>query len=203
MAAAGNVDASLTLPLKAEEEIRRKAQALIVRELHKKGRADGRVHRWFTDAYTGEGFVSLPDSRRALASRLIALQGICGAENSFLDSAAKTAVSRGWDTVICPDPLRPERISHILFPEQGLGLVTGEGDRTIHLDRIVYSTAGKEEAVRIRETEAMRLALLAKARKELQLAKYHHDRLEEAVNPFVDFSGVYSMAENFACSLLT
>ena len=202
MAAAGSVDSSLTLPAPAVTEIRRKARALMSRELKKKCREPGSVQRIFTDAYTGEGLISLPDSRRALAPRLIALQGICGAAYCFLNAAAEAAASRGWDTVLCPDPLKPERIAHVLIPQQGLGLTTGSGDRTIHLDRLVYSAAGKEEAARIRETDAMRLALLGKARKELQLAKHHHDRLEEAVNPFVDFEGVYDAAESFARNLL-
>ncbi len=203
LAAAGNAVSSLVLPSKAEEDIRKKARSLVARELRKKGREQGGFQRFFTDAFTGDGFISLPDGRRALAPRLIALQGICGAESCFLNEAAEMVKARGWDVVICPDPLSPERIAHLLIPEIGFGITTGDGDRTIHLDRIVYSAVGKEEAARIRDTEAMHLALLTKARKELQLAKYHHDRLEEAVNPYVDFSGVYAAAEQFAQNLLS
>ncbi len=203
LAAAGNADHSLILPLRAEEAIRRKARSLIGRELRKKGREEGSVRRFFTDAFTGDGLLSLPDGRRTLAPRLISLQGICGAENCFLAEAAEAARIRGWDAVICPDPVSPDRIAHLLMPEIGFGLTAGDGDRTIHLDRFIYSAVDKEEAVRIRETEAMRLALLTKARKELQLAKYHHDRLEEAVNPYVDFAGVYAAAERFAQGLLS
>ncbi len=203
LAAAGNAAFSLALPSKVEEDLRRKARSLVIREMRKKGRETGGVQRFFTDAFTGDGLMSLTDGRRALAPRLIALQGICGAESCFLAEAAEAAKTRGWDIVLCLDPLNPERIAHLLIPEIGFGITTGEGDRTIHLERIIYSAIGKEEAARIRETEAMRLALLTKARKELQLAKYHHDRLEETVNPYVNFDGVYTAAERFAKTLLT
>ncbi len=203
LAAAGSLQASLTLSEDIQDTLRRKAVSLISRELRKQSRNGRIIGRYFTDAFTGEGLISLSETRKAMAPRLISLQGICGAENCFLATAANAAAARGWDTVICPDPLQPERIAHLLIPEHGFGLSVGEGERRIHLDRLIYSAVGKEESARIRETEAMRLALLSKARKELQAAKFHHDRLEAAVNPYVDFSGVYTLAEDFAQKLLS
>lgn len=202
LAAAGETEASLQLPEKAEAAIRQKAAALIARETHTKSRKSGKVLRIFTDAFTGEGLLSLQETQINLARHMIGLRGVCGAENAFLSSAAETALARGNDVILSLSPLKPDRIAHLFIPEFELGIGVGKGDRYIHLDKIVYHHAGKEYSALIRETDSLRLALLARARKELALARHHHDRLEEAVNPYVDFSGVYEAAETFGKQLL-
>lgn len=202
LSAAGNVEETLILPAETEAVIRRKAVSLITRELRLKSKTPGRRRRFFADAFTCEGMVALSDTHAALAEQRIGLQGICGCEHAFLSAAAEAALARGWDVVQCPSPLRLDRLSHLFIPECGLGICTGSGDRYIHLDKIVYHSADREESARIREAESMRLALLARARKELALAKLHHDLLEKSVNPYVDFSAVYESAEAFADDLL-
>ena len=202
LGAAGETEAALTLPAKAESIIRRKASALIARELRTKSKKPGRALRIFTDAFTGEGMLSLRETQASLAGYRIGLQGICGGEHAFLSAASEAALVRGWDVIQALSPTQPERIAHLFIPEQGLGIGVGDGDRHIHLDRIVYQQTDREETVRIRETEAMRLALLSRARKELSLARHHHDLLESAVNAYVDFTGVYESASLFADELL-
>ena len=202
LAAAGEADASLTIHPETETYIRKKAVSLITRELHVKSRKAGGSQRIFTDAFTGEGMLSLSARESEPAKRRISLRGICGSEHVFLASAAETAAARGWDIVLALSPLDPRKIAHLYIPENDLILGIGEGNRCIHLDKVIYRQAGREESMRIRETESMRLALLSRARKELELAHHHHDLLEEAVNPYVDFSGVYELAESFAADLL-
>ena len=202
LSAAGDLGAVFVLSSETQERIRRKAVSLITRELRRQNRKAHILYRMFTDAFTCDGVLSLPETRRAIAPRIISVHGICGADACFLNAAAEAALARGWDTILCPDPLNPEHIAHVLIPECGLGLSVGAGDRRIHLERYVYAAEDKEEAKQIRETEAMRTALLTRARSELLLAKQHHDRLEEAVNHSVDFNGVYAMAEDFAQKLL-
>ena len=202
LAAAGEAENSLRLPAETETVIRRRAAALIGRELRTKSRTPGKTRRVFTDAFTGEGMVSLPETKAVLVQRQIGIRGICGAEHVFLAAAADAAVSKGWDAVLAPSPLQPNKLAHLFVPENGLGIGVGEGDRYIHLDNLIYRMAGKEEAARIRDTESMRLALLTKGRKELALARFHHDRLEAAVNPYVDFAGVQEAAKAFAEKML-
>ncbi len=198
LAAAGEAAKTLTLSQEAEAIIRRKASSLIARELRSKSRNPGKVRRVFTNAFTGEGMISLPETQAALAQRRIGLHGICGGEHAYLSAATECAIARGWDVVVSPSPLQPDLIAHLYIPECGLGIGVGEGDRHIHLDTLVYRMADHEETARIRDTESMRLALLTKAMKELAQAKRQHDRLEESVNPYVDFSCVQAAAEAFA-----
>ncbi len=202
LAAAGEVESAVRLPEEAEREILRRAKSLMTRELRRKSRERGRTQRIFTDAFTCQGIVSLGETRTALCPRQICLQGVCGAEGLFLAAAAETALERGWDVILSPDPIRPEKPAHLLIPEQGLCVGCGGGGRRIRLDRAVYAAAGREEAGRMREAEAMRRALLIKAERELGLARSSHDRLEEAVNPFVDFDAVLAEADALAEKLL-
>ena len=202
LAAAGNAEASLALPAEAETIIRHKAAALISRELRTKRRNPGKTLRVFVDAFCCEGMLSLHETQANMAQHQIGLCGICGAEHVFLSSAAEAALARGYDIVISPSPLQPERIAHLFIPECDLGIGIGKGDRYIHLDKIVYHQSDAEYSELIRETDSMRLALLSRGRKELALARHDHDNLEEAVNPYVDFPGVYEDAEAFAENLL-
>ena len=99
------------------------------------------------------------------------------------------ALRRGLSPVLCPDPLEPERIAHLLLPEAGLGLTSGEGDRRIRLDRLGPEPPAEERAKR-KEILRLRDALLSKALEELASAKKAHDALEAAAKPCIDFSGV-------------
>lgn len=202
LAAAGEAEAILKLPEGAETAIRRKAAALISRELRSKNRKPGKFLSFFTEAFTGEGMYSLREAKGIPAGHQIGLNGVCGAEHAFLSTAAEAAIARGYDVLLSLSPLQPKRISHLFVPDTGFAIGMGKGDRTIHLDRIVFQHSDREYLTLIRETDSLRLALLSRARKELALAKHHHDRLEEAVNPYVDFPGVYQAAEAFAADLL-
>ena len=202
LAAAGETSAALALPPGTEEIIRRKASALITRELRVKSKTPGRITRVFLDAFTGNGMLSLADTKEKLAEHRIGLHGVCGIEHAFLSAAADAALSRGWDVVLALSPLQPGSIAQLFIPERGFGIGVGEGERYIHLDKIIYQQTGRDESATIRDTESMRNALLTRAKKELALARYHHDRLEEAVNPYVDFTEVYKAANSFADRLL-
>ena len=113
----GEAAKSLTLSQEAEAIIRRKASSLIARELRSKSRNPGRVRRVFTNAFTGEGMISLPETQAALAQRRIGLHGICGGEHAYLSAATECAIARGWDVVVSPSPLQPDLIAHLYIPE--------------------------------------------------------------------------------------
>ncbi len=203
LSAAGSVEALERLSGEAETAIRRRASALAERNLKRRsGAGKGSVTRFFTDAFTCRGSLSLPETRRALAPRLISLPGGGIRGHLFLETLLTLALDRGYDAVVCPDPLAPERIAHLLLPEAGFGVTTGEGDRRIHLEKLGGFPAEGDKASR-RETGQLRRSLLRKARKELSLAKFDHDRLEEAVHPFVDFDAVEEAAGSLARRLLT
>ncbi len=193
LAAAGSVEDVLPCAGETRAAVARRAEALAARTLGR-GRGEGRVLRCYTDAFTCRGLVSLTESRRALAPRLVALTGSREETDLFLQTFLRAAGERGREAVLCPDPLDERRIAHLLLPELGFGITTGEGDRRIHLEKLGPPPSEGEKA-EARELDKLRSSLLALAQKELALAKEDHDRLEAAVAPHVDFSGVTAYTE--------
>lgn len=202
LAAAGAVDAAVPLPAEAAGAIRLRAQRLAAREFRRSETGQGRVTRFFTDAFTCAGTVTLPESRSALCSRLLSLSGAAGASALFLETLAEAALARNWDIVLCPDPLQPARPAHLLIPELDLGVVTSGGGRRLHLEKTVFAAMDPRDKAEYREASALRDALLAKAHEALQAAKASHDQLEAAVHPFIDFSGVTAFTERFTNQLI-
>lgn len=197
LAAAGSVGEITSVPDGAREAIRRRAAALVLRELKQKRREPGRVLRCFTDAFTAQGSITLSGTRQAICPRLIALSGGRDAAHLFLRSVLETASGRGYDAVVCPDPLEPDRLAHVLLPQAGLGFTTGTGSRKIHLEKLLTASEPEEDRRLRKEVQAQQDSLLQKARRELSLAKLSHDRLEDAVHACVDFGAVAEMADAF------
>lgn len=194
LSAAGSLRAASLCPADAAEAIRRRAVSLGERSLRRE-KAAGPSKRIFTDAFTCKGTVSLPETLRAITPKLIALTGGRARSEVFFRAMREVADARGQETVICPDPLDPDRIAHLLLPGAGFGITTGVGDRRIHLEKL--GSSDEAEKVEEREAAQLRESLLHKAEQELRRAKGAHDRLEAAVNPCIDFAGVSRTAEEF------
>ncbi len=173
--------------------IRRRAEALASATLGR-GKGSGVLRRFYTDAFTCKGYVSLEESRRAIAPRLVALSGSLERTDLFLQAYLKAAVNRGREVILCPDPMENRRIAHLLLPELGFGITTGEGDRRIHLEKLGPPPSQEEKAEQ-RRLEKTQASLLAAAQNELAHAKADHDRMEEAARPFIDFAGVDDLTE--------
>ena len=173
--------------------IRRRAETLAGATLGR-GKGSGGLRRFYTDAFTCKGLVSLEDSRRAIAPRLVALSGSPERTDLFLQAYLQAALNRGREVFLCPAPRERRRIAHLLLPELGFGITTGEGDRRIHLERLGPPPSQEEKAEQ-RRLEKTQASLLAAAQNELSLAKADHDRMEEAARPFIDFDGVDALTE--------
>ena len=188
LAAAGRTSEALRCPPEAEAAVKKRARSLAERTLRKrKGR--GRIIRSFTDAFTCRGLVSLPETRRLLAPRLISLTGDRQRTDVFLRTMLEAALERGYDALLCPDPLEPRLAAHVLVPEAGIGFTVAGGDRRIHLEKLGMPLPEAEKAD-MRQVQNLREQLLARAQAELALAKADHDRLEAALHPCIDFDAV-------------
>lgn len=203
LAAAGNISGLAPVPDEAREMIRQRARSLVMRELKHKRSGRGIDTMWFSDAFSCLGCVSLTETRSAFCPRLVTLTGGADAADIFLHEARETALSRGYDVIVNPSPLDPKMLSHILISETGLGFTVGLGGRKLHLEALLRSAASSDwQAVR-REASVQHESLLSKAQQELRLAKQSHDRLEAAVNPFIDFDSISALAEEFIAKELS
>ena len=193
LAAAGSLEEVSRCDGETRAAVVRRAEALADRTLGR-GRGEGRLRRLYTDAFTCRGLVSLEESRRALAPRLVALTGGREETDLFLRTYLRAAGERGREVLLCPDPRDENRIAHLLLPELGFGITTGAGDRRIHLEKLGPPPTDGEKA-EAKELEGLRASLLTLAQKELALAKEDHDRLEAAISPQVDYAGVTEYTE--------
>ncbi len=187
-----------------------RARAAIARECGKGNGAPGRLRRRFVSAISCQGTVFLGETVARLCPRLFLLDNGCGLADVYLQEAAKTAEERGQAGILCMEPLCPARAEALLLPELGVGYLAGNGrhdaglpiHRRIRLDAMTDAARIRELRPRLRERSRAAAALLREAETLLAQAKILHDSLESWYNPHVDFSGVYSLADEHAAWLL-
>lgn len=175
-------------PEETRSAIRQRALAFARRHLRRL-RGNGSCRRVFLDAFTCRGFVSFPDNLGYPENQVLSLTGGPEKSDIFLRALLEAALAKGHRATLCPDPLQPRRIARLILPDAALTVSTGPGDRRIHLEKLGPQPEEREKR-EARERAKMRETLLDSAREELRRAKDDHDRLEAAVRPLIDFSGV-------------
>ena len=129
----------------------------------------------------------------------------------MLTALASGAMSAGYDVILSPAPLFPERAEHLLIPELSLAFLTstpalpypGRPDRRVRMDAMADAELLRQYKGRLKFSKKIQAALLQEAVEALAEAKIGHDRLEALYNPHVDFDGVYRQADEISRALLT
>ena len=183
------------------EKIKKKATSFALREFRQEGSGTGKIRRMFLSAICCKGKILLRDD---CCERLCILDNELGMGNCYLEILLPLAQDKGYDIVVCPDCLEPERISAILIPELSLALYCSDAIpdgisecyRHIRLD-----TCADRESIAGLRSEIRRAKKLCRecsafAADTLAQAKALHDRLEQFYNPYVNFDGIYTEAEN-------
>ncbi|MCL2843209.1 MAG: hypothetical protein FWE28_07050 [Oscillospiraceae bacterium] len=191
--------------------IKKRTRGIISREIGKKrNNTPGRARRRFLTALTHRGFVARFDTVQALAERVYHLDNHLGLAHHMLEDVAEAALGAGHDVFLCPSPLRPDMLEHLIIPALSLAFVSsnnqtqyeGESYRHIRLDAMADGERLKSRKTRLRFSKKVAALLLAEAVSTLGEAKALHDRLERIYNPHVDFDGVYQLAEEHLKQLL-
>lgn len=191
------------------EAVKKRAKGIIGREFKKNGGkkpvSPGRTVYRFLSAFTCSGTLCRYDTADTLASRIYVLDNDVGFASPFISILAEAATERGYDTILCPSHTRPEMYEHLIIPALSLAFVTNSGGmryggefyRHIRLDAM---SDNSERAQRrfLRARRKIASALQDDAREALSEAKTLHDKLEAVYNPYVDFAGVYALAEKYA-----
>ena len=180
----------------------KRMEALARREL-KPLKKTPTVTRRFLSATSCQGRVCFTETLTALCDRLYLLDNGLGLGHAALALLADHAAARGYDAVVCPDPLEPEKLEALLLPEARLGILCAEpGDalpplpcRRLHLDAPALRALPPEAKAELRQRKRESRALLAAATDTLARAKSLHDALEAVYHPCVDFAGVDALAE--------
>ena len=147
----------------------------------------GFIKRRFLSAVSCKGRVRLAGMLRELCSHTVMLS------DEGLEHAARLAEEAGLSAVICPQPLRPDRLDAVLLPERSLAFVSRAWER----ESVESIEAEAEE----NEFAALRDALLDHACTLLAKAKGMHDELERVYRPYMDFPSLTAYTDSVIHSL--
>lgn len=197
----------LLLTPEAKAALSKRARGIIARELRGSG-SGGTVTRRFLGALTHAGEVCCWETVEALCKRVYDISDSFGLAHALLSPILAAASERDFDVIACPDPMAPDRLAHLILPEPGLAFVTsrpglefpGRAYRHIRLDSAA-GDAYRRARPRVRFTRKVSAALKSEAVEALGQAKARHDALEALYNPYVDFEGVYRLADELAGQL--
>lgn len=190
-------------------KIEKKAEGFAARELRRLNKK-ARVSHRFVSAISCKGRITLEDSLTAGGARVCVLDNVLGLGHEYLSRLAALAEARGYDAVLCHDPLEPEKPEALLLPEAGLSLIAAEKPagfsftpyRHLRLDAAVERetlAAGRPQLRRQKKESAL---LLDRATQALAEAKELHDALEAVYRPHVDFAGADALAKEHIHRLL-
>ena len=187
----------------AVRTLARRIEGIAARELRPRKKPAKVTHR-FLSARSCQGHVVLTDTLQALCPRLFILDNALGLGHHALAQLADAAAARGWDAVVCHDPLEPEKLEALLLPEGGLGFLAvddaalplPQAERHLRLDALASRFLSPEDRPLLRQRRKESRALLCAAEETLARAKALHDELEAVYHPHVDFDGVGALAED-------
>ncbi|MBR1660029.1 MAG: hypothetical protein IJ705_06910 [Oscillospiraceae bacterium] len=190
------------------ERVEKKAAALAARELPRKN-TRGELRKRYLSAFSCRGRLRLDGTLASAAERVIVADNALGLGHVFVEAFAEAALARGYDAVLCPDPLEPEKTEALLIGEARLALLAAErsdgpalpGLRHLRLDALAdrETLAENRALLRFRRKESARL--LDAAAGTLAGATELHDALEALYRPHVDFDAASALAREHIAAL--
>lgn len=188
----------------------KRAAGIIGRELKQPGQRGGKAKQRFLSAVTHQGTMTLWHSVEAQADRVYELADSYGLAHHMLAPILSAGLAAGHEAVACPDPMAPDRLAHVIFPDLSLAFISSTPEdpwphhayRRLRLDAMADSDVYRSARPRLRFTKRVAQALLEEGVTSLVQAKAAHDWLERLYHPYVDFSGVERQADAVAEELL-
>lgn len=193
------------------QKLARRARGIIARELKPTAAVPGEEIQGFLSAVTHKGCITLWETVEAQADRVYELWDSYGLAHDLLAPILSAALATGHRVLACPDPMAPDRLAHLIFPDLSLAFVTSNSHapwphhpyRRLRLDAMVDREVYRASRPRLRFAQKVAQALVEQAVDGLQQAKAAHDELEGFYNPHVDFDGVYQVADEVANEVLS
>ena len=168
-------------------------------------RGPGTVLRRFVTAISPKGLLSLP----LPVSRVFVFRDSYRLSAALLGQICADYKAAGHLVVCGFDPLHPEQASAVLVPELDVGYCASSrlfplADGTapwLDLDALVSEHLSYERQQQLEAFEQLRAAGLQQAITHLREAKRHHDALEAACRPAVDFTRLDEQIEAILTTL--
>lgn len=213
LGAAGELRRDMTELLDTDgvrQKLAKRAAGIITRELKGAATGEGHADQRFISAVTHKGAFTLWDTVSVQAKRVYELADHYGLAHHLLSPILTAGLAAGHDAVICPDPMAPDRLAHVIFPGLSLAFVTSTQEdpwphhphRRLRLDAMAEADAYRQNKPRLRFTKRVASALVDEGIAGLKEAKAAHDRLEALYNPYMDFERVSALADDVARQVL-
>ncbi len=193
-----------------QDKLCKRAKGILSRELPPiKGAQPGRVTQRFLHTPTCQGVIALWDTVYAQCPKVYQLADRSGLGHALLIHLLTGAVERGYSPVACPDPMCPERLSHLLIPQAGVAFLTSSQPlpkkpyRRLRVDAMADREVLNRNKARLKFSRRVADALLEEALTSLSQAKAGHDQLETLYYPHVDFDRADDIARRVGDEILS
>ena len=113
---------SLLLTPALEAKMAKRARGILSREVKKGDGEAGRAVQRFLGGVTWKGVLCQFETVDTLCKRVYELADTYGLAHSMLTHLAAGALAAGHDVIVCPSPLFPDRMEHLLIPSLSLAL---------------------------------------------------------------------------------
>ena len=107
-----------------EEKMAKRARGILSREVRKAGSDSGRPVQRFLGGVTWKGELCQFSTADLLCKRIYELSDPYGLAHGMLTHLAHGAMAAGHDVIVCPSPMFPDRMEHLLIPSLSLGFVS-------------------------------------------------------------------------------
>ena len=190
------------LPEIGEKAVREAAEKRVCGTVRRRcGRKDGEAHvtRRYLSAVSCKGEIRLGGEVSKLCKLIYQLDDGMHLAGPALEAAAREAIARGGEVILCPSPLCPGELDAVLLPGASLALLRGcwglEEARHIRLDALVPAQAQKQLRAELRAGRRLERECMAAALEKLRQAKALHDELEAVYRPYMDFGALTAFTE--------
>jgi len=168
---------------------------IISGEMGRNKKRKGAQRRRFISAISCSGNVKLEDSVKKLCKQDYQFADPLHA-HQLLTLSARIASRLGAEAILCPEPLRPERLEAVLLPGLGICFAASGPDcekpgMTIHFGN------EKRRQGRQQSESPIKQELRRQATELLAQAKLLHDELETVYRPYMDFAALDKFTEAF------
>lgn len=161
----------------------------------------------FLDGLTCKGNIFFGDAPSRMASDITVIDDRYGAAaDAVISGIAKAAGERGYDFILCPDPLLPDScLRHIIIPQAGVAVVTGRREtvpgckRQIHAKRFLNGEKINKELINFGYRTAAELE--KSAAEVMKKCKSLHDELENRYCDAVDFAAINSLYDTVSADI--
>jgi len=198
---AENSAQQLLYSAEAAESALKRAAGIAKREFKPSKGTAGSEKKRFLSGYTPYGRYVHTKTPAAMCDRIYEIEDDSGLAHGMLTYLKEAALDAGCDVIVCPDPLSPEKIEHLIVPNKRIGFFKGkfgEPYRRIRLSAYTNPDQRSEVKGNVKLLRKLAEEFIDDACSRFAEAKRLHDVLEKLYNPFIDFDALYMHADKVA-----